>query len=69
MRQHFNGTIRLFRVFEIDVLLHWSWFVVALIQVQFSQLFDNVFWHMATYLSLFGIVLLHEFGHALACRS
>lgn len=69
MDQHFKGTFRLFRVFEIDVLLHWSWFVVALIQIQFSQLFDNVFWHAATYLSLFGIVLLHEFGHALACRS
>ena len=69
MRQHFKGTIRLFRVFEIDVLLHWSWFVVALIQIQFSQLFDSVFWHVVTYLSLFGIVVLHEFGHALACRS
>lgn len=25
-------------------------------------------WNIAEYLALFGIVLLHEFGHALACR-
>lgn len=63
------GSFRLFTVFGIDVLLHWSWFVVAVIQIQFSHLFGNPFWHALTYLSLFGIVLLHEFGHALACRS
>ncbi len=59
----------MFRVFGIDVLLHWSWFLVALIQVRFTELFNGVYWHVATYLALFGIVLLHEFGHALACRS
>lgn len=63
------GSIRLFTVFGIDVFLHWSWLLVAIIQYQIkSELADPV-WHLATYLSLFGIVLLHELGHSLACRS
>ena len=69
MANHRSGTFRLFRVFGIDVLLHWSWFLVALIQARFTDLFNGVYWHVATYLALFGIVLLHEFGHVLACRT
>lgn len=53
----------------IDVFLHWSWFVVALLELQYRPLTDDPRWHVATYVTLFGIVLLHEFGHALACRS
>ena len=32
-------------------------------------LFDNDLWFFAVYLGFFAIVLLHEFGHAFACRS
>ena len=64
-----GGTFRLFRFAGIEVLLHWSWFVVALIQASYNKLFDDLFWHALAYLSLFAIVLLHEFGHAFACRS
>jgi len=63
-----TGSFRLFRAFGIDVFVHWSWFVVAYIQYLFLD-GANVAFHFAVYLSLFGIVLLHEFGHALACRS
>jgi Zn-dependent protease len=31
--------------------------------------YQSVMWHALQYLALFGIVLIHEFGHALACRS
>ncbi len=65
-----QGSIRLFRFASIDVFLHWSWFLVAV--YQFTQRKDNYydpFWSAAEYLALFGIVLMHEFGHALACRS
>ena len=70
MLQSNAGSFRLFRLFGIDVWLHWSWFVVAYLQFQVGgDRFNNAFWHIATYLSLFSIVLLHEFGHSLACKS
>ena len=64
-RQHF----RLFRVFGITVFLHWSWFLVAAYELdQRSGRYASLGWNVAEYLALFAIVLLHEFGHALACR-
>lgn len=60
--------MRLFRLAGIDVFLHWTWFVVALIAVQRSRAYSSLAWNAAEYLSLFAIVTLHEFGHALACR-
>ncbi|HEX7010826.1 MAG TPA: site-2 protease family protein, partial [Phycisphaeraceae bacterium] len=59
--------MRLFRVLGITVYVHWTWFLVAAVQWQIGRF--GAAWHVATYLTLFGIVLLHEFGHALACRS
>jgi Zn-dependent protease len=64
-----NGSIRLFRVFGIDVFLHWSWFLIAFFEIQMRSGYVSRVWNLIEYLSLFGIVLLHEFGHALACRS
>jgi Zn-dependent protease len=65
-----DGSFRLFRVAGIDVYLHWSWLVVALIEVQVrAPYYRSVTWNVLEYVALFGIVLLHEFGHALACRS
>jgi Zn-dependent protease/predicted RNA-binding Zn-ribbon protein involved in translation (DUF1610 family) len=64
-----NG-IKLFRVFGITVFLHWSWIVVAVYEIQSRQHeYNSLAWNIAEYLLLFLIVLLHEFGHALACRS
>lgn len=65
-----QGSFRLFRFLSIDVFLHWSWFLVAV--YQFTQRQDNYqdpLWSAAEYLALFAIVLMHEYGHALACRS
>jgi Zn-dependent protease len=70
MPQQSLGGLRLFRVFGVTVYLHWSWFIVAVIFVQMGRsLFGSLQWSAAAYLLLFTIVLLHEFGHALACRS
>src|ERR1700722_8618423 len=65
-----NG-IRLFKIFGITVFLHWSWFVMAIyeVQVRENEYHGAIGYNIAEYLALFGIVLLHEFGHALACRS
>ncbi|HVP13639.1 MAG TPA: site-2 protease family protein [Phycisphaerae bacterium] len=65
-----NGSLRLFRIFGISVFLHWSWALIAIIELQVrTNTYTTQVWNIAEYLSLFAIVLIHEFGHALACRS
>jgi Zn-dependent protease len=64
-----GGTIRLFKFSGIQVYLHFSWFLIA--AYQFSRrtgVYSSMVWAALEYLALFAIVLLHEFGHALACR-
>jgi Zn-dependent protease len=64
-----QGSFRLFRVAGIDVFLHWSWFVVALYELNSrTREYSTFTWNVLEYVSLFAIVLMHEFGHALACR-
>src|SRR5438270_13504105 len=64
-----EGSVHLFRFAGVDVFLHWSWFVVAIIEIQSrSGRYTSLAWNIAEYLALFLIVTLHEFGHALACR-
>jgi Zn-dependent protease len=64
-----TGTLKLFRFAGIQVFLHWSWFLIALIRIP-SFLGRDVTLPaaIAIYVTLFAIVLLHEFGHSLACR-
>jgi len=64
-----QGSIRLFRFSGIDVFLHWSWFLVAAYEIQTRKgSYSSVTWNVLEYLALFLIVMIHEFGHALACR-
>ncbi len=64
-----QGSIRLFQLAGIDVFLHWSWFLVAYYEInQRAGRYSSPVWNVLEYLSLFGIVLMHEFGHSLACR-
>jgi len=64
-----SGSLRLFRFKGIDVFLHWSWFVVAIYLLSGpNRRYTSFTWNVVEYLALFAIVLLHEFGHALACR-
>jgi Zn-dependent protease len=64
-----QGSFRLFRLFGIDVFLHWSWFFVALYEIQGrANHYSSINWNVLEYLTLFLIVLTHEFGHSLACR-
>ena len=65
-----RGGIRLCRVFGIDLFLHWSWFLVAAYEIGSRKGgYSSLWWNLLEYLALFFIVTLHEFGHALACRS
>jgi Zn-dependent protease len=67
---NFGAAIRLFRIWGIDVFLHWSWLVVAFIEIQFRRSsYSSKIWNVLEYLTLFVIVLMHEFGHAMATRS
>lgn len=64
-----GGALRLFRFAGIQVYLHFTWFIVAALEVmQFAQRYTSPMWAVVEYVGLFVIVLLHEFGHALACR-
>ena len=64
-----TGVIRLFRFAGIDVYLHFTWFLVAAIfMTDYMRRYQSPIWGVVEYISLFVIVLIHEFGHALACR-
>jgi Zn-dependent protease len=64
-----RGSIRLFGFSGIEVFLHWSWFLVAVYEINTrAGVYSSVTWNILEYLALFLIVLMHEFGHALACR-
>ena len=64
-----SGAIPLFRFSGIQVYLHWSWFLVAAFEISNqSRRYSSLTWNVLEYLALFLIVMLHEFGHALACR-
>lgn len=72
-----NGSLPLFRLFGVNVYVHWTWAIAAywLVSNRISFAKDHpgaahpLGYHIGLVLGLFGIVLLHEFGHALACKS
>lgn len=64
-----SGSIHLFKFRGIAVYVHWSWFFVAFYSILTRvNHYTSPLWSALEYLALFFIVLLHEFGHALACR-
>lgn len=65
-----RGSWRLFGVSGINVYLHWTWILVAWFMIDSRRVaYERPVFAAAEYLTLFLIVLLHEFGHALAARS
>lgn len=67
----FSGSYPLFKLWGIRVFIHWSWFLAAayLVQQRSWKLGESGNTALLHVISLFAIVLMHEFGHALACRS
>jgi Zn-dependent protease len=53
----------------VNVYLHWSWFLLAYYGIQTQRAdYSSYLWPALEYVALFGIVTMHEFGHALACK-
>src|ERR1700722_19697052 len=65
-----RGSFKIFTLAGIGVYVHWSWFLVAIYSIQYrTHEYSSMIWNVLEYFSLFAIVLTHEFGHQLACRS
>ncbi|MBI1369339.1 MAG: peptidase M50 [Planctomycetes bacterium] len=72
-----NGSLLLFRKLGVDVFVHWSWLLAAVYQINRMQsgamsegeIREPLVYYILEYLCLFLIVLIHEYGHALACKS
>ena len=62
-----QGSFHLFRFSGVDVFLHWSWLLVAIHESNGrSRSYSSFACNVMEYLLLLLIVLVHEFGHALA---
>jgi len=49
-----QGSIRLFQLFGIEVFLHWSWFLVAVYEIQIrANHYSTIQWNALEYLTLF----------------
>ena len=63
-----RGAFRLFRLAGITVYIHWAWFFAFIYLTSRPREYSSYGWNAVEVLSLFVIVLTHEFGHQLACR-
>jgi Zn-dependent protease len=64
-----KGSFKIFSLAGIDVYIHWAWFLAFWYLSSRPHQYSNYVWNALEILSLFLIVLIHEFGHQLACRS
>ncbi|HVX85737.1 MAG TPA: M50 family metallopeptidase [Phycisphaerae bacterium] len=62
----FNQGIPLGRWFGITVVVHWTFLIWAFFELSGSKTLDIDGLELAL---LFGVVLIHEFGHALSCKA
>jgi Zn-dependent protease len=63
-----RGSFKIFRLFGIDVYIHWAWFLAFMYLTSRPREYSSYGWNALEVLTLFLIVLTHEFGHQLACR-
>ena len=68
-----SAALKLGTAFRIDVLLHWSFFLLPLMVVWMSRsqgdpISQTAVW-MVLLVMILACVLIHEFGHALAARA
>lgn len=67
-----SWSLRLGKLFDIDVYIHWTfWILILWIFLMHLRSGDGIYqigWAIGFIFSLFGCVVLHEFGHALTAR-
>ena len=67
-----KGSFQLLRVFDIPVLIHWTFLLIFIWLGALSYMLGwtwlQTAWNMVFAIALFACVLLHEFGHALTAR-
>jgi Zn-dependent protease/predicted transcriptional regulator len=67
-----KGSFQILRLFNIPVLIHWTFLLVFvwLGITSYVQSWDwaSIIWTFSFLIALFGCVVLHEFGHALTAR-
>ncbi len=70
MQPFFRQSLPLFRIRGINVRIHWTWFLWAWFRLanRGEGVYSSITWNIAEFLGLFLIILMHEFGHALATR-
>src|SRR5438045_1760686 len=63
-------SLRLGKAFRIPLFLHWSFVLLPLYALYLNrdQGLAGILFSQAVLLTIFGCVLLHELGHALAAR-
>ena len=61
-------SLRLGRVFGIPLNVHWTFWILPLLVVLSQPGETPIFFHLAVLFAIFGCVVLHELGHALAAR-
>lgn len=65
-----RGSFKLFEFAGISVYLHATWLLLVAFRVfERDSGYTSFVWAIWELILLFAIVLMHEFGHALACRS
>jgi Zn-dependent protease len=60
--------LNLFKLFGVNVKLHWSWFLLLLVYVDFGTGWTSMLFDVLTLIMVFTFVLIHEFGHILAAK-
>jgi Zn-dependent protease len=65
-----NFSLKIARLFGIEVRLHWTIIVFGAVLMLFPlpQTLEQSFWRFGLLLMIYGSVLLHEFGHSFAAR-
>lgn len=60
-------SIKLGTLLKTEIKLHWTWFLLLIIWVDFDTA-EKIMWDVLTLVCVFGVVLIHEFGHITAAR-